>query len=385
MDKRMIVFLFWICGILWLSLLIAGLWPFNFYPRNRVYWLQNENGLHFDAFAQTYSTNTWNLNPSAEANNKSFTIELWLRPGETQYPHLSAIVSIYGYSSTSNLNIAQSGPDLVVQGYFRNRDGGQQFHQLWMDDACRSSQPLFVTVTSSGEGTTLLWNGRSQHLKTYKDLLPETYIGRLVLGHAPDGNQPWTGDIFGLAIYDRAFSGDEIRDDYKDWVRSNRDQVGARALYAFDERSGALVHNLGGTAPNLVIPEHFRPLHPTVLEIPHPFTRSDVLDTLINILGFTPFGFFVCAYFRERQCSSRNAILQAIVFGFLTSIGIELLQVLLPSRDSSLLDVINNGLGTALGSILAVRSHALWRRMILRIIPIGTDNIESRTCARFRK
>src|SRR5437016_10093808 len=40
-----------LCGML-----IAGLWPFNFFPRNDVAWLKNSNGLQFGDRARVYSS-----------------------------------------------------------------------------------------------------------------------------------------------------------------------------------------------------------------------------------------------------------------------------------------------------------------------------------------
>ena len=50
--------------------------------------------------------------------------------------------------------------------------------------------------------------------------------------------------------------------------------------------------------------------------------------------------------------STAGAALVATIIGATTSLMIELLQAYLPSRDSSLLDFINNVLGTGLGALM---------------------------------
>jgi VanZ family protein len=106
-----------------------------------------------------------------------------------------------------------------------------------------------------------------------------------------------------------------------------------------------------------------------VLAVPHPF-RLHRIDTVINILGFIPLGFFLCAYLHDaKHFAERNALVRATILGTLTSLGIELLQVFLPSRDSSLLDVINNAVGTIMGAFLQLRVHDYWREAICRLIP----------------
>ena len=124
---------------------------------------------------------------------------------------------------------------------------------------------------------------------------PVRYIGRVVLGHAPDGNSPWTGAILGLAVYDHAITAGEIAQHYGIW-RSQKPWLlqSARALYTFDERTGNVVHNRTGPAPDLLIPANFKPLNISVLAVPHPFRFR--IDTVVNVLGFMPFGFVLCAY-----------------------------------------------------------------------------------------
>jgi len=71
-----------------------------------------------------------------------------------------------------------------------------------------------------------------------------------------------------MAVYGRALSADEVAQHYGDWLQHKPQRLqGARALYTFDERAGDIVHNHAGSAPNLIIPPTFKPLHPTVLAI----------------------------------------------------------------------------------------------------------------------
>jgi len=76
--------------------------------------------------------------------------------------------------------------------------------------------------------------------------------------------------------------------------------------------------------------------------------------------GGIPF-YFLCAYLEDRKHhSARNAFVWAIIVGALTNLGIKLLQVFLPARDSSLLVVVNNLIGATLGAFLQLRIHDYW-------------------------
>jgi VanZ like family len=74
--------------------------------------------------------------------------------------------------------------------------------------------------------------------------------------------------------------------------------------------------------------------------------KSDLVDAAVNIVGFIPFGLLVSAYLhRGVTFPSYQAILLTILVSGLTSLLIECLQAYLPTRTSSLPDVINNILG----------------------------------------
>lgn len=368
MVNRWSQILGWTCVVLWSGLFVAALWPFTFYPRNSVRWIQ-PGGLRFKAYGQAYSTSPWALNDVDGKDLSPFCIELWMRGGQTNYLQQSPIFSIDGSAADRALDIAQSGPALVVRGYFRNSHGAEHPYQLWFYNAYRDLQPVFLTITSSEKGTILYVNGVQQQWDApLYPVYPGKYSGRLVLGHTPGGNSAWTGDIFGLAAYSRALSAEEVAQHYRGWLQHTHDQFrDARALYTFDEHSGAVVHNRAGSAPDLVIPARFLPLHPVVLGLPHPF-RLARKTTVINILGLCPFGFFLCAYLVDvKQYSPRNALILTIILGTLTSLVIELLQVFLPSRDSGLLDVITNCVGTAGGAFFQI-TYASWREGVLRVI-----------------
>ena len=77
-----------------------------------------------------------------------------------------------------------------------------------------------------------------------------------------------------------------------------------------------------------------------------------VLEFLANVVLFTPFGVLLVLAFPGVRWWA------VVLTGFLSSIGIELVQLGIPSRVASVSDVIANTTGTALGLVLA-RS---WRR-----------------------
>jgi VanZ family protein len=358
-------FLFFTCLLLWFGLLLFGLWPFNFFPRNRVDWIRTGRGVHFDRYGQMYSRTPFRLSSSSgiDTRGSGFTVELWVTP-QANYDTISTILCVCDPSQNRDLSIEQWGPVLMMHGYFRDATSGDTLATIWMGDV-GIERPAFITVTSGPEGTVLYVDGKPRTPLIYKWLVPESYTGSLLLGHSPSGGAAWTGNVFGLAFYDRALGPSEVKAHNQIWLNGKMEQLeGARGLYTFDEGNGRIVHNrAASSAPDFLIPRRFETFRLNILEFPHPFKKSDVKDTVINIVGFIPFGLLLTLYLRDvKGFSKGKALLLSVILGAITSLFIELAQVLLPTRDSSALDLINNVIGTLAGSVLVtVVRHRLSR------------------------
>jgi VanZ family protein len=98
---------------------------------------------------------------------------------------------------------------------------------------------------------------------------------------------------------------------------------------------------------------------------PGEWNRYVLRDIVLNIIVYMPLGLVAVLAFRRRR-SRAFAASAAIAFGFLLSVAMELLQVYLPSRDSSLLDVLTNTLGTAAGAGFAIFFEGGIRRLMER-------------------
>ena len=113
------------------------------------------------------------------------------------------------------------------------------------------------------------------HSMAWNDL-----TGRIVLANSPRANDSWAGNIFGLAMYRTPRTARKLTADYGelDGIRENPSsgRRDAAALYLFDERGGAEVHNKVDSATDLSIPTHYFILHPGFLVAPWKEYSSDV-------------------------------------------------------------------------------------------------------------
>ncbi len=90
----------------------------------------------------------------------------------------------------------------------------------------------------------------------------------------------------------------------------------------------------------------------------------NAFDALVNWLAYLPLGMLLALALRA-HCSSGRSVLFAVLGGVLLSAGMEYLQMYLPNRTSSNVDLLANGLGSLMGAVLA--SGVVSRRWFLRL------------------
>jgi VanZ family protein len=78
-------------------------------------------------------------------------------------------------------------------------------------------------------------------------------------------------------------------------------------------------------------------------------------DALVNLLAYIPLGFLVCHCFLSRD-DWRTAVVRSLLLGFCLSFTMESFQNFLPVREPSLVDLVTNSSGTAIGAALAFLS-----------------------------
>ena len=338
---------------IWIGILVAGLWPFNFVPENQIRWLPGRAGLRFDGYGQVYSSVPM-FSARGGDGTAAATIELIFTPSRS-YNDASTVFALVNEDEV-NFAIGQSVTDLFLQGSF-TRDGAQPAVKLWIDYVCGRAQELFVTVTLDTHHVDVYLDGRlarSFPVSTRADNLS----GKVLVGHSVKGGGEWSGSVARLAIFEGTLDDAEISRRYEEWIRNRHlDRTVNRrgAVYEFVKPAGEFLSNIGETGPDLMIPKSFRLSKLTVLEWPDRLNRSVVFDAVVNIAGFVPFGLVTCLCLRFwTGWSISRCVAMTILVGASVSLAIELLQVLLPTRDSSLADLVTNISGTALGAGAAV-------------------------------
>ena len=349
-----------ICAFVLLGILVAGLWPFHA-PKNEVSWLNHGSGLFFGKYGSIVSAGPIKAEPLRA--DSACSLEIWLEPRRV---HFSGTILAFYWPESRIVPFAlrQSLGDLVVQ-----RTAQDQLHhakkvKIYVDDVFSHQKPVLVTISSGQAGTTVYADGAFVMRSANFRFSSHDFTGRFIVGNSPVTTDDWSGQVRGLAIYDRELTADEVSQHFANWTKDKRQELGrsegAVALYLFDEKSGNVVHNQLDSATDLLIPERFFVLHEQFLERPWDEFRRDWnywKDIGINVAGFIPLGFFFFAYFRSIR-KIKRPVLVTVVLGFTVSLTIEVLQAFLPTRDSGMTDLITNTFGTAVG-VLAFRYGAV--------------------------
>ncbi len=312
-------------------------------------WLGNENGLHFARYGTVRSSGAF----QAVNHEGSCSIEIWLRP---EFADASKTIFAF-YTPENPLQFtAHQYHALFILQRERLDDPGHP-EVIGISDAISPVKSAFITIASGTQSTAIYVDGKLVRR------FPAFRIGDdcgspLEIGTSPVYSGTWTGELRGLAIYERELSEAEVKQHYETWTSAGRPAISAdekaMGVYLFDERAGSVAHNAVQGGIDLNIPERFSLVHQIFLQ---PFwkefklTRGYFSDVLVNIAGFIPFGFLFCAHWMSVR-RIRHAVLATVAFGFAVSLTIEVSQSFLPTRFSDTTDVITNTLGTFLGAKL---------------------------------
>jgi len=356
-----------ICAFVLLGVLVAGLWPFHA-PRNAVSWMGTGTGLLFGKDGSIVSASPFQGH-AAQGDN-SCSLQIWLEPSGIDSGAGGMILAFYSSErKVAPFTLRQWRGGLVMEHEGQGISGKKT--ESYFGDILSVQKPVLVTITSGEAETAAYADGRLVKKFANLAISNQDLTGQFVIGNAPTTAYTWSGQLKGLAIYNRELSAAEVSQRSVDWTKGGdldlTKHEGAAARYLFDEGHGNVVRNEVDSSTNLLIPERFFVLHPEFLERPWDEYRPGWRywkNIAVNVVGFIPLGFFFYAYLSHvRKCEYPAAL--TIALGFAVSLTIEVLQAFLPTRDSGMTDLITNTFGTAVG-MMAFRHNAVQSALILR-------------------
>ncbi len=367
----------WICTAILLSYCIVGFWPFNFLPRNHLGWLSGEPGLYFRRQSVAWSERAATLTgPSLQSTQAgTSTIELWLRPALEPTSNILPILTLYDGTLPENLLIAQWKSEILLRTPAWGARGERKYREVGLESALSRGTRRFIVITTGSSGTAFYVDGRLAKAYSKLILRRDSLQGRLLLGSQAQGHSGWQGKLYGLAVFKVPLSPATITRHLGLWVTNSAQALSSEpdlaALYLFDEGGGSVICDHSSSGLNLVIPQPYEVLRKVILLPPWNDSGrifSHLEDIVVNVLGFLPFGFF---YFLLRDLTNPGHRLRGAVLAVATSGGIsaaiELVQVYLPTRSSSMTDLICNILGALLGVACAIVIPLYPQRLLDRL------------------
>jgi hypothetical protein len=353
-SKSMILFA--ICLGVLCCILFAGLWPFTSHPQNQVSWLSGSGGLEFGHHGNIRSSGAFDALDSQYEGPCS--LEIGLQPGWTN----AALLSFYKVRKIS-FTIRQEFEGLTFQRGSPQPGRHSEMNSIDMDNVFRRGKKVLITITTNTKIATVYIDGETATVSSSFGFSSKDFAGELIIGHAPDENDNWSGQVLGLSVYNYELSAAKVKQNYDLWARGDHPQISETqppvALYLFNEKSDRSVRNQVGSGPDLFIPQYYEVADHPFLETPWKefYPGLGYYKNLgLNIVAFIPLGFFLRAYFEVGK-SIRRAALASVIAGLLVSLTIEVLQAFIPMRNSGMTDLITNTLGTGIGASLYGRSR----------------------------
>lgn len=344
------------------AMIIIGLWPFAFRPHNQVHWLADGMGLQFQPDGIVFDPELLPATPHQTSPDTptSVTVELWVEPNLEPHDDVHHLLTIHDGRLPSNLVLCQWKTELLLRIPGESKGG---FREAGVHGALEKGRSKLITLTCGPEGTKWYLDGVPAEESPEFTLPTDAMNGRLILGEAAGGRHAWSGRIYGVAIFDRTVTEEEVLMHCQAWTNHQAmqlaDEPGLVTLLPFHEGQGQWAQDQSPNRHRLFIPQPYRPLHRSVLAWPSSNRGLVSRDAWINLLGFAPFGFLVY-WHRQSTASARRirSVGYALFLGGALSLAIEVTQIWLPNRDSSSLDLLCNVLGTLLGVCAAIMVQA---------------------------
>ena len=345
---------------IFLIVLFFGLRTKGFDSLNGATWLEDEPGIRFGNYGIAYGLIDNDQVKQGISGLNAFSIEIAVRPESFYQKGFNLILCLHDGKDNNQLIVGQ------YESYIIAMNGDDYSHRrktkrIYADILSKKPEKVLLTVTTGHEGTRLYADGRL--IEARSDLvlkIPQGDRLKLTLGNSVYGKGSWKGDLYGLALYGDELEQETITNHFKAWsenqVLSFSGNDKPLLAFTFNEGKGAEITDTVAGIQKLSIPSRFTIPERQYISLPWRDFKADkryLMDFIINLAGFIPLGFVICALFiQSGGIFQKKAVLFSVIFCFLTSLCIEIAQAWIPSRSSQGLDLVLNTIGAWIGAML---------------------------------
>ena len=339
-----------------LIMLWAGLDPKGYRFRNETEWVEGHAGVRFGRFGRVETAPFLSLERAAALIRDGYAMEVELDPAPDPHGGFRVLASFHSGVAATQLIVAMWRSQLIVMNGddYNNK---RRLPRITADTAKFPTGPLLLTINSTTDGTSLYLNGKpvATSAKLHLTLPSEPEPGCLVLGNSASASQPWLGVISFFSLLPRPLTASEVESRWRRQGAPSDSAAETLLHYRFEERGGTTIRNHGSLVAPLTIPPRLHALGRRFLQgslATSTPSHSLTLDTVLNFIGFMPFGAAIAIVLQSCRRSPCRIISVTLLVGFALSLTIELTQAWMPSRDSSLRDLLLNTAGAPLGAWL---------------------------------
>jgi len=342
------------------GVLFFGLRPKDFTFTNGANWISERPGICFSKYGIAYTDPFVESIEEGISELNGFSIIIAFKPENFHEKGFNFILSIHNGKNCDQLLVGQWRSYIIIMNgddYPNKRKTPRVAANIFSP----TPRITFLTISTSKEGTKVYVG--SQLVKTNSDLIlrfPKGDKTRLILGNSVYGKHSWNGEIYGLAFYDFPLNTHETVFHTKRWHKerdlSFAEKGKPAVLYLFDEKIGKRAFDHGKRKLHLEIPTRMHALEKIILSPPwigSELNRNYFIDIIVNIIGFIPLGFVLSiTLFKFNITSEKRVVLMTVASCFILSLAIEIIQAWMPSRSSSMLDLISNTSGALIGAVI---------------------------------
>jgi hypothetical protein len=195
--------------VLLLGIFFFGFRPKNFNFKNGVTWLKDGPGVRFNNDGLIYAQPFLKQSDNDAGFENGFSIELSFKLTGNKSGGFGFILSIHDGRDRNQLVVGQWRSHIIVMNgddYNHRRKNPR----ISVDTAFQKDKPIFLTITTEKQGTRIYIDGKiAKSNSELKLTLPSGGNSRLTVGNSVYWNNPWEGEIHGLALYGYPVSDDE--------------------------------------------------------------------------------------------------------------------------------------------------------------------------------
>ncbi len=352
--------------VAFLIILFFGLRPKDFNRFNRIEWLIDRAGIQIGKYAIAYATVSGTSIREPNEDSPVFSIEMAFKPKSFQDKGFNLVFSLHDGKESDQLIVGQWQSSIIIMNG-DDYDHKQRTPRAVIRSISPDPEEIFLTIIAGKDDTAVYANGmRVKTRNGFTLKYPEREKIWLTLGNSIYGRHPWNGEIYGFALYRSDLTEQQIKQHLTSWYETKdfsfAKNESPSMLYLFNEKDGTKVIDYGKQKHDLNIPNHMKALKRQMLSLPWKDFKMNggfISDSAINLVGFIPLGFVLCALMTTHgSVTDRQSIIVTVVACFILSLMIEIVQSWIPSRSSSMLDLMLNSGGGFLGATIA----DAWRR-----------------------